>query len=647
MARLNQTDQSAPVVHVLAGMSGVGKTELVAAYARGRMAAAWRLVAWINAWNTGNLLAGLAAVADAVGLSDGGYERGTVDAGEAVRHWLEADGGACLLVFDDAEDPDALRPFLPVIGAARVLITTARESVTDLGIVVPVHPFSGEEAVALLDGRTGLADEAGAAAVAAELGYLPLALDQAAAAMSGQRMGYRAYLGRLNALQVREYPIRGEELPYPPGVLEAVLLSLEILRADDRTGLTAGVLEVVAVLSAAGVRRELLRAAGEAGALARGIQVAAEQVDQTLAQLAEQAVLSLSIDGQAVFMHRLMARVIRDELTQRSQLGAVCQATASALETYAKTLAGGRDRASVRDVLKQMTALLENMTESGDEADEELARSLFRLRLLALHRLIELGGSMPQAIAVGEHLTADLEWTLGPDHPDTLNAMNGLATAYRAAGLTAEAIALFEQALVGRVRQLGSDHPDTLTTQTNLAAAYQAAGRAVEGILMFRLALAASERLYGADHRTTSTLRGNLAAAYRNAGRISEVIPLLEQTLVSREGLLGSDHPDTLTTQSNLATAYKAAGRIAEAIPLVEQILAFRERAFGTDHPKTLGSRNNLAEAYREVGRAAEAIPLFEKTLATCEQLLGADDPRTQATRHNLALARQEASLDE
>ena len=48
--------------------------------------------------------------------------------------------------------------------------------------------------MAFLAGRTGLADEAGAAAVAAELGYLPLALAQAAAVITGQPLGYAAYL---------------------------------------------------------------------------------------------------------------------------------------------------------------------------------------------------------------------------------------------------------------------------------------------------------------------------------------------------------------------------------------------------------------------------------------------------------------------
>ena len=48
---------------------------------------------------------------------------------------------------------------------------------------------------------------------------------------------------------------------------EAVLLSLEAVGASDQSGVCAGVMEIMAVLSATGVRRELLYDAGQAGVL--------------------------------------------------------------------------------------------------------------------------------------------------------------------------------------------------------------------------------------------------------------------------------------------------------------------------------------------------------------------------------------------
>ena len=118
LAKLDTAAAGVPVVHAVIGMPGAGKTQLAAGYARARLTEGWRLVAWVNAEDAGTLLAGLAAVADAAGLSEAGAGQGADDPGRAVRYWLETDGDGCLLVFDNAKDGEALLPAIPSRGAA-------------------------------------------------------------------------------------------------------------------------------------------------------------------------------------------------------------------------------------------------------------------------------------------------------------------------------------------------------------------------------------------------------------------------------------------------------------------------------------------------------------------------------------------------
>ncbi len=574
LAQLNGVRREPPVV-VLAGDRGVGKTQLAAAYARSRLAAGWRVIAWLNARSEQSLLAGLAAVAEATGPPDGGPRPSAAAQAQTLRRRLEADGSRCLLVLDDAQDLDALRPFIPVTGAAQVLITRDREPVPELGTGVPVDVFSAEEARALLAGRTGLADDAGALAVAAELGYLPLTLDQAAAVIAGQRLGYQAYLAKLRTLRADPRLAgdeNGAEQPHPPGGA-AVLLSLEAVRAADPLGVCTGVMKLMAVLSPAAVGRAVLCAAGETGTLlGGGRRVASSMVDQALDRLDKWSLLGFGLDRQAATMHRLVARVIQDELTQQGRFAAACRSAALALETSAGTVAEPQARAAASERLDQVTALAENAGTLADDAGDELGAMLSRLRSRALHHLADLGDGRPRAMASAKPPTADLE-----------------------------------RILVDRERTLGPDHPDTLTSQNDLATAYAEAGRANEAILLFRLTLAARERLLSSDHPDTLRSRTSLAEAYHAAGRIADAIPLVRQILATRERLLGADHPSTLAARNNLASAYRSTGQPAAAVPLFEENVAACERLLGAHHPKTLASRYHLDLARQEAAASVHA----------------------------------------
>ena len=499
-------------------------------------------------------------MADAAGLSDGGSGADAAEPGVTVRQLLEADGERRLLVFDGVEDADLVRPFVPASGAAHVLITT-RQSNVNLGTSIPVSVFSAEEAQAFLDGRTGLG-EAGAASVAARLGYLPLALAQAAPVIAGRQLGYKRYLQRLTELRLEAHLIPEQERPYPRGAAESVVLALDAVQESDKTSVSSRVMAIMAVLSAAGVRRELLHLTGQTGALASsGRQVPAAAVDRALEMLAERSLLSFGPDGQTVIAHGLVTRVVREGLARHGRLPLVCRVAARVLEAHADALAKSPDRADIRDIVQQVAALMDNTARFADATDQELADARLRLRYLALSRLIELGDSA-QAIAFGQELTADLEQKLGREHPDTLSVRHRLAVAYRSAGRPDIAIAMLEVALASRERVLGADHPDTMRT------------------------------------------RSELASAYRKGGQVARAVQLVEQILVTRERLLGAEHPRTLKARNNVAAAYMEAGRAAEAIPLLEQTLAARERLLGADDPRTLATRNNLARAREEAGQA-------------------------------------------
>ncbi len=98
--------------------------------------------------------------------------------GERLRH----EGDGILLIFDNAVDADALLPYLPRGGAARVLVTSNAHAWRGLAEPVEIRVWPKEIGAEFLVARTGRGAERKAAEDLSEaLGGLPLAHEQAAA----------------------------------------------------------------------------------------------------------------------------------------------------------------------------------------------------------------------------------------------------------------------------------------------------------------------------------------------------------------------------------------------------------------------------------------------------------------------------------
>jgi len=359
MAQLRAAGPGVSVIRAVTGMRGVGKTQLAAAYARECGAAGWRLVAWVDAADTGAVLSGMSVVAGRLGIDHAG--KGLAAIGLEVRNRLEADGERCLLVFDNVTDPGVVLSYAPSFGDCQVVITSTEAAVAVGGGAVQVDVFSEQEALAYLARRTGQADEAGARTLAAELGFLPLALAQAAAVIAAQRLTFGTYLDLLRGYPAHKHlpPAKGD--PYQRGVIEAILLSVDAVTAAEPTGTCDTLLGVVSLLAPDGVSMELLRYGHEwrhvtwrrvrkawrqvtrrrgkrrmanpwayyATAVPRleealgmlpGASLDLPRFEEALGMLADASLLTFSGDGSTVLVHRLVRRTVHERLDREGRL---------------------------------------------------------------------------------------------------------------------------------------------------------------------------------------------------------------------------------------------------------------------------------------------------------------------------------------
>src|SRR5262249_15059344 len=176
---------------------GVGKTSLAVEYAH-RYRKLYAGVCWCPAETRTGLLSALAALAVTLGAAttdEADVER----AANAALRRLDEQRATWLLVYDNVVSPDEITDLLPS-GGARVLITSRFSDWGGMADEVALDVLSPEEAMVFLRTRTGRDDITGARTLAEALGYLPLALDHAAAFCKRTQMRFQDYADKALAL---------------------------------------------------------------------------------------------------------------------------------------------------------------------------------------------------------------------------------------------------------------------------------------------------------------------------------------------------------------------------------------------------------------------------------------------------------------
>ena len=226
---------------------------------------------------------------------------------------------------------------------------------------------------------------------------------------------------------------------------------------------------------------------------------------------------------------------------------------------------------------------------------------------------------------------------LGPEHPQTMGAMNSLATQLAMQGRYEPARALFEQTLELRKRVLGLEDPQTLVSMNNLANVLWIVRRLAEARKLYEEVLPLQRRIQGPENIDTVGAMNNLANVLRDQGHLEEARKLYEEALEIQQRTRGPEHPFTLEIMNNLARLLTKQGQPKQARKLYEEILHARQHILGEKHPNTLQTMYFLARASAEQGQFEDSRRLYEETLQLQRSVLLPRHPDTVRTMSSLA----------
>ena len=599
--------QGRVAITTLHGLRGVGKTTLAAAYAELRRAD-YRATWWIRAQTEPTMRADLVALGVRLGwvAADAKEE----PALEGVREKLLGEGEGLLLIYDNAIDAASLEPYLPLGGAARVLITSNSPDWRRVAAPVEIRVWPKETGADYLIARTGREKErAEAEALSLALGGLPLAHEQAAAFCARLRVSFAEYRRRFDA-EPGKLLDDERHAPSDYGRTVAKTFGLAIDEAAKLHPAAEDLIVRCALLAPEPIPLFVLREGWEKFGEPLASQLDGDGLGEALAALRAFALIDdetiaderePAIETEAIRLHRLVRAVAAGRRQREAARRAWIEMFAKVYPREVYNNPSAWSRARWLDALAMELVGGEALPPDGAErAASFLLDRLASYRQSALAAYAEARWLFERALAIREK-------ALGAEHPDTGTSLNNLAHLLVSQGDYAGAKPLYERALAIYEKALGAEHPDTGLSLNNLASLLYAQGDYSGAKPLSERALAISEKALGAEHPDTGQSLNNLAGLLYSQGDYSGAKPLFERALAIYEKALGAEHPDTNLSRGNLGNLWLAQGAPAEALALAEPALAAHEKVLGAAHPWTQGSARVTADALDALGRGEEA----------------------------------------
>jgi nucleoside phosphorylase len=309
----------------LSGLSGIGKTQIAVEYAH-RYQQEYQTVLWTDADTREALVSGYVTFADELKLQPQDKQDQT-DVIKAVKAWL-ATQSKWLLILDHADDLSWIYEFLPARFDGHILLTTQAHATANLAHRIDVDPMPPDIGTLFLLRRALLtasdanlaeaayADIAKARAICAELGGLPLALDQAGAYIDEMQCSLSDYLDCYRMHREDLLKRRGGLIADHPQSV-ATTFSSAFEQVQQKNAAALELLKFASYLGPDAIPLELItQRKVYLGALLEPVVADEFQLDRALERLQVYSLIQRDRKNRTLHIHRLVQAVLQESMNR-------------------------------------------------------------------------------------------------------------------------------------------------------------------------------------------------------------------------------------------------------------------------------------------------------------------------------------------